>query len=598
MPFSSNVQITFGGGMTQQFHKQGSLAFSLDTNARGSGSAMFLKSNLTGVQSGVEISVFLKGVKVFGGTVESVDKQRIPSKVTTKGWTSVEFTSWEHRLESELIQTDVISGMNAGDTFKYIVDTYQRGAGFTYGQIEDGIGDTEMGVTKYQAVSIAEALDDLATRSNYLWGSSPDKVLYFVPKSLVVESDLVLTNAAKNIISHKSSESRQDYANAAMTVIGWDQIGSTSSGELNGDGSTRDFTLPDVGVDPARIDHIEKILLNGVEQNVGVTGVDTDKDFYWSSGNNVITQDSALPLLTSADVLEIFYFPLGRNVITYEDEDEITARQAIEGGSGRYEVAFQDTYNSDQVGALNKLKGYLDKQCPGRNGKPAGTLPNQHTIIVNSYVADAVTSLQPGQVFKINDTNPDTGGETSLIVQNISCQEIAAIEGGGMGFLQYTVAAMDFGRRADFVDYFKGLIGSSPGVAVGGGGSAAIEDQVVFSGILGQFQPLAIGNHTNLASPQRPVRLTRWKILCHTADKPTGIGAVIVDMKRNGASILNATDANKIKLVSGTTSNDGTNFLTDPVDVLVDDELELSVIAVGGTFPGALVTVEVAGKPI
>ena len=516
---SSNVQLRIGSSSSQVFHMDGTLSFTLDTNNRGSGSVSF-QSTKSNPVTGTEIGIYWIGTRIFGGTLETVARSRASARSTAQSTLACTFTSWEHRLAEIRVQCIVVSGMDAGDLFQHIVTTYAAGEGFTFLDIRTGALAAALGQIKYEAVSVSDILDDLAVRSNFVWGSTPDKGLYYRSKALTSTSALALTNASKNIVQHSSTETREDYVNGGQIRVSWAGIPSETSGVLHGNGVIRTFNIPDVAGIPQLVDHIDKILLGGVEATFGILNIDTDKQFYYDPGSKTITQDVAEPVLTSADSLEIFYWILGRNIITYEDTAEIAARAAIEGSSGRYEVFLDDSNNISQVGALNKLKAYISKRAPGRNGAAAGTMPRVHVIEVWSYVANAVVDLVPGEVITINDLNPTTGGVLSLLVQSIQVNEIAAFNVTGRGILKYTVNAVDYIRVDDFVDFFKGLAAgggsitgsggsiSGGGGGTGGGGTAGGMYTVpVVAGVatpnpaLGKIQKIIITGATTIAAP-------------------------------------------------------------------------------------------------
>lgn len=127
-----------------------------------------------------------------------------------------------------------------------------------------------------------------------------------------------------------------------------------------------------------------------------------------------------------------------------------------------------------------------------------------------------------------------------------------------------------------------------------GSGSSGALDQVVFTFIFGILQPVVVGNFTNYVSAEAVLRITHWRITAVTV--PTGSGNLIVDIRKNGTSILQTLDTNKIKLTGGSGSNEGTNFLATPTNLAIGDKLQGHIIAITGTFPGAYIAVQLVGK--
>jgi predicted XRE-type DNA-binding protein len=68
------------------------------------------------------------------------------------------------------------------------------------------------------------------------------------------------------------------------------------------------------------------ITVNGVEKTVGIAGVDTGKDWYWSEGSRDIEQDEGAVALPNTATLAITYSGLDRAVAFVENAAEMTAR--------------------------------------------------------------------------------------------------------------------------------------------------------------------------------------------------------------------------------------------------------------------------------
>jgi hypothetical protein len=67
-----------------------------------------------------------------------------------------------------------------------------------------------------------------------------------------------------------------------------------------------------------------------VAKTMGIKGVDTGKDFYWSANDQVILQDGLGTRLTSADTLKIEYYGLYQVILSSADYIEILDRQTVE----------------------------------------------------------------------------------------------------------------------------------------------------------------------------------------------------------------------------------------------------------------------------
>ena len=82
---------------------------------------------------------------------------------------------------------------------------------------------------------------------------------------------------------------------------------------------------------PSRIAKVPTITLNSVPVTVGIRGLETGKDFYWSKGDNTISQDLENTILESTDDLAITYQGEFDVVVKSLNETEILSRLTTEG---------------------------------------------------------------------------------------------------------------------------------------------------------------------------------------------------------------------------------------------------------------------------
>src|SRR5690606_2836220 len=98
--------------------------------------------------------------------------------------------------------------------------------------------------------------------------------------------------------------------------------------EFLGDGKRTAFTTG------FKIAKVPTIKVNSTIKTVGIRGLDSGKDWYWSKGENTISQESSATPLESTDILSVTYqgeFPI---VVITKDDAEIIARQTLEQNSG------------------------------------------------------------------------------------------------------------------------------------------------------------------------------------------------------------------------------------------------------------------------
>lgn len=81
------------------------------------------------------------------------------------------------------------------------------------------------------------------------------------------------------------------------------------------------------------------IKLNGNPQSVGLLGVDTGKDWYWSQGSTVITQDSGGTPILESDTLLVAYATSTPAVAMAPNVASLQTLQGIEGTSANYDYS-------------------------------------------------------------------------------------------------------------------------------------------------------------------------------------------------------------------------------------------------------------------
>lgn len=109
---------------------------------------------------------------------------------------------------------------------------------------------------------------------------------------------------------------------------------NTINGSYTGNGTATTFNLPEpAGGTPT-------ITLNLNPQTVGVLGVDTGKDWYWSQGSSTVTQDSSGAVLQPSDLLLVSYQPEVPAIAQAPNVASLQQLQAVEGTSATYEHSF------------------------------------------------------------------------------------------------------------------------------------------------------------------------------------------------------------------------------------------------------------------
>lgn len=349
---------------------------------------------------GESVEVALDGLKVFGGTIDRVQRVK-PAPGSDAQVYGIECVDW-HQVADRRLVAEVYEGVLAGAIVKSIVDKYLAAEGVSYGAATVADGPV---ITKavFNYVPASQALEELADLTGYLWWIDANKVLYFADRATYA-APWTLDSYARVLQGTLLVERhRQGYRNRQYIRAGTDVTDvRTEQPSPAPDGQTKVFTL----AFPAA--KMPTVKVNGVEKTVGIRGVDSGKDWYWSKGDNTISQDDAATPLASTDVLEVTYQGLFPLLVMAEAAEAQTDRQAVEGGTGLYEAVDEKAGLDDRTAALEAAQGLL------RRYARIGTTLQFATIH---------SGLRPGQLLQVN--LPEVGAVGEFLVQSVRLSQAA-----------------------------------------------------------------------------------------------------------------------------------------------------------------------------
>jgi len=301
--------------------------------------------------------------------------------------------------------------------------------------IEGEITDTTITLQRiYNYVNVQEVLDELAEYLGYTWFISADKKLYFIPRTTYTSPFNINyeSGSCEYIRADSLSviDGNPEYRNIQYIRGGFEKTDLQTEYKV-GDGTNQTWVVGYPIVEEPTI------YLNDVEKTVGIRGVDTTEDFFWSKDDNTITQLAAGTKLTASDVLKIEYY--GKYAITVKsaDYEAIDAMKAIDGSSGIVEETLEDTAILSRVDGLAKANSLLDSYAV--TGK---------IITWDSLVS----GFESGQLIQI--TIPDHNLDHECLISEVSKKDED-------GQLVFTVTAVS-GPVEDFwTKYFIKLLSNN-----------------------------------------------------------------------------------------------------------------------------------------
>lgn len=369
------------------------------------------------VQIGQEVEVWYGGERVFGGHVKRATMQQ-PDGANC-WFHQVEAYSYAALLDNYLA-AEVYENQSAGDILKNLISTYLAGEGFSTGAIQDG---PTIAKVVYNYHNLRSAFLEISDRTGYDFFIDSNKHIYFQPRETTVAPFSITDtnyNGARNV---QVAQSYENYRNTQYLRAGTDTTDAQTE-NFAGDGKRRTFTC----VYPLAT--VPTVTVNAAAKTVGIRGVDTGKDFYWSKNDKELNQDEGGTLLTSSDTLAITYtgaFPL---LVIAEDSGQIAERAAIENTRGAI-ARIEEDANIDSLDyALEKSQGLL----------------RRYGNITQSVQFDTDTAgLSAGQILTIELDGYNLSGE--YLVESVTLEEVPNV---GFRYHVNALSGESFGGWSEF----------------------------------------------------------------------------------------------------------------------------------------------------
>ena len=343
----------------------------------------------------------------------------------------------DKRLAAKAYQNEAVDDIVTDLYTEYLLDE-----GIGIGQIDAGI-ELEEAVFNY--VRVSDALDALAERVGYWWRIDESKNLYFLDRGtntapFTADGGVMLDE------SIKVESSNPKYRNIQV-IRGARDITSVQTEIQKGDGEKQSFV---VGYPIARVPEIQISIGGGAwqAQTVGIRGVEEGTDWFWSGGDNTITQASEETPLAEADRIKIEYrgeFPV---VIISRNPGEIESRKEIENaGTGFVEESINDSSQSTREAAFQLAAQLLEKYS---------TIGRTVTFTTRQR------GLLPGQLITVD--LPRYKLSSQMLIESVQERDESGTE------MRYQVKAIEGPEQKSWANLFSELLKTAqPTVRVGVG---------------------------------------------------------------------------------------------------------------------------------
>lgn len=285
---------------------------------------------------GEKVEIYENGSLIFGGMIKQPDtvflnrKPVVSQKIDCDGW---------HVIPDRIYVNESYSKTVISDLFKTIVDDYLAVEGITYDGSSVQTTTEEISIN-CPYIYCSKVFDELCELIGYVWYIGPDKKIYFHDRTQRIGNSLTQNNQYlfdSLSISDDASEYRNkqvfrkvhavtDELTEALTPSADQEKTYVSRFKLN--------SKPKIYVTQDRNNPSEHDLVDPTK--IGINEISSGMYWYWSKNQNTITQDQEQPEIEDGYYVVMKYHGQYQTDVIDQDNTEIAARQAIEGGSGVY----------------------------------------------------------------------------------------------------------------------------------------------------------------------------------------------------------------------------------------------------------------------
>lgn len=358
---------------------------------------------------------------IFEGFIEEVTQERMsPDGVIIHNVSCTD----NHYLADKILLAKGFDGATyptIADIVTYIVENVLDGEGVLAGTIVD---PTEVDQISFDYVPCSEALDQLATYGNCTWYIDFDKTLHFYERSSVA-ADWSITEVGgvmSDVLwdSFRYTSSAPEYRNYQYVRGGFGKT-AIQTEYFPGDGTTRNFPI---AYKPAEEPDVYVSTDKGVNytlKTVGIKGVETGKDWYWSANDQIIAQDFGGTVLAAdsgatGGRLKVVYYGLYPIITTAVDFTQVLDRKSVEGGgSGYVQALIDDSLITTEDAGMAKADALLShyaqvgnkiEYITTRKGLEVGVLQHIESTIHDIDDDFLITGLEKVAVF-LDSSDPD-----------------------------------------------------------------------------------------------------------------------------------------------------------------------------------------------
>jgi len=409
-----------------------SLAINDNINANSTASFQIITDDEISV--GQQVEIYDGTEIIFGGTIDNWNLNYIRGGNDYANRRKYDIFCVDY---NQVLDRRIVAASYTNKTLGYIIDDivtkFLDGELITISSISDT--DVIIEAVIFNYISIFEAFEyltliiggDLNFNINY------DKELSFFKRS--TNTDEAINDL--DCLDMSLSETRAEYRNSQLVRAG-DSTTEIQVNELaKTDGVSKTFTFRF----PLATKPVLKI--NGIivsPENIGINGLDKNKNWYWKKNSVFISQDTADTSLPSVDSLTASYNGLKPILVKVDNTVGQSERASLEGGTGIYEKLTVQTDIEEVDEAKKYASGLLSK---------FGEMSRKINISSDSTrEAGTLVQVESG-LLGINE---------EYLITNVSIRD-----NDGLGTLRYTIDGASGKDIGGWIEFFRSLKkGQSP----------------------------------------------------------------------------------------------------------------------------------------
>lgn len=399
-------------------------SLSVSDNLNGRSTATFSLLDTSGAWRpvvGSEVILLNGATRLFAGTIDSFDEEILMgSSALAFEVSCVDYNA----LPGRHLVARAYEAQTLGAIVADIVTQDLAGEGITTTYVQTG-PTIEKAIFNYNTAE--EAFNNLAEISGYVWWIDYNKVLHFCTRDTNA-APFALTSSSANFRKLKVTRTREDYRNKQYVRAGYDLTDSRVEA-FKGDGTNKTFvaSLP-IGKAPTLV------TVAGASKTIGIRGLDTGKDFYWSKGDRELTQDDGAAAVGAGVAVALTYQGMFPILLAATSESQVAAMKAVEGGTGVYE-SIRDEPNIDTEAMATQ---------------DADALLRKYARIPKIIAFETDTDgLAAGQLITV--TIPAHGLAGSFLIESVQARDINGKT------VQYSVKALDGEALGGWDAFFRAL---------------------------------------------------------------------------------------------------------------------------------------------